>query len=68
MAKTEKPAAREIPGLRITTDPDRRVSAGGRDWAGVSEVPLHWFSAAQLIELRADSRLQVEEITVNWVD
>lgn len=69
MAKDkEKPQAQEIPGLRITTDAEHRVSSGGRDWAGISEVPLHWFSAAQLLELKADKRLTVEEITVNWAD
>lgn len=55
-------AGADVPHIRITTDATRRVTCAGRDWAGISELPASDFTAADLVALKADKRLEVEEI------
>lgn len=70
MAKTDKtepaaPQMREVPGIRVTTDVNRRVPCAGHFWAGISEVPRHHYSEAQIAELKLCKLLDVnDEITV----
>lgn len=55
--------SRKVKYLRIdTTSPDTQVHSAGACWAGRSELPLAQFTPAQLVELKTDQRLQVEEI------
>jgi hypothetical protein len=56
-------AADQVPHLRVTASATQAVPCAGQWWAGITELPAAQFSAAQLVELKADKRLQVEEIT-----
>lgn len=62
MKATAATVGPDVPHIRVTTDSTRRVTCAGRDWAGISELPASEFSDADLVALKADKRLQVEEI------
>lgn len=54
---------RKVKFLRIdTASPATQVHCAGAAWAGRSELPLAQFTPAQLVELKTDKRLDVEEI------
>lgn len=54
---------RKVPYLRVdTASPAHQVHCAGAYWAGRSELPLAQFTPAQLVELKTDKRLQLEEI------
>lgn len=53
---------RTVPYLRVdTANAETQVACAGALWAGRSELPMAQISPAQLMALKADSRLQVTE-------
>lgn len=69
MAKPEAaPKTKTVPGLFVTTSPDRRVLVAGEFWAGASHVPASNFSAAQILELKASKLVEVEEKDIEVPD
>jgi hypothetical protein len=59
-----KPKTAPEKRIRVTTDPATRVAAAGVFWAGISEVPAASITPAQLLELKAEPLLKVEEVDV----
>lgn len=70
MAKNDdaKPRTKTVPGLFITTSPDRRVLVAGEFWAGASHVPASNFTEAQVVELRTSKLLDVKDQDIEVPD
>lgn len=63
-----KPKTREVAGLRITTDVNRRIACAGHYWAGISEVPAADYTEAQIAELRECKLLDVKDVKLQVLD
>jgi len=72
-----KPAPKKIPAKPRRRQASRKVKAirvtarhegfrrGGRAWSGTTTVPVADFSKQQLAQIRAESLLNVEDVTID---